>query len=199
MLVMRMEKKPNKVEDYFSTKKTTFWALLKTTKKWKEIYNQKESRLSLVVSIVIVIVLCVVYSHSDFSDFMELINTLVMFGVESSVGMLGFIISGLAIFTGTITNKLVKSIDSEDKIDSLIGILFSFYFIGAIVALNIVVYLIVYIFLASEFVLTTCRLIVVSLICAYLYIYTILYSVSLLGTCIRLFFVSYKYSEDDRK
>lgn len=191
-----MEKR-NNIEDYFSTKKTSFFALLRSTEKWKEIYSQTESKMAGVFSVIVLTVLCVAYYHSDFPEYMDLLKTITMFAIESSVGMLGFIISGLAIFTGTITNKLVENINSDNKADALIGILFSFYFIGMIIAISVVVYLVVYIFLVSDFVFSVFRLIVVSLICLYFYFFTIFYSVSLLGTCIRIFFVSYKYSKDD--
>ena len=194
---MKKMEKQNKVEDYFSTKRTTFFALLRSTKKWKEIYNQTESKISFILSIVIVAALCVVYHHSNFDKYMDLLDTITMFALESSVGMLGFIISGLAIFTGTITNRLVKNINSDEKIDALIGVLFSFYFIGMIIGINVIIYIVVYIFLVSDFVFTLYRLIIVGGICLYLYIFAIFYSVSLLGTCIRLFFVSYKYSKSD--
>lgn len=184
------------VEDYFSLKKTTFWSLLKSTKKWKELYNQKESKLAFVFSLIITTALCIVYNHCEFETYISLLEDITMFAIESSIGMLGFIISGLAIFTGTITNKLVKNINSDRKIDSLIGILFSFYFIGMIIALSVVWYLIVYIFLASDFIFEISKLIAIGLLCTYLYMYAVFYSVSLLGTCIRLFFVSYKYSID---
>lgn len=188
--------KQNNVEDYFSTKKTTFRALLESTKKWKEIYNQAESKTAAVFAIIILIVLCINYYHTDFSVYIDLLKEITMFAIQSSVGLLGFIISGLAIFTGTITNKLVKNINSDKKADSLIGILFSFYFIGMIIAVSVAVYLIAYIFLNSNFMFSIIKLIISASICLYLYFFTIFYTVSLLGTCIRIFFVSYKYSKD---
>ncbi len=190
-------KKQNNIEDYFSTKKTSFFALLRSTEKWEEIYNQAESKMAGVFSVIVLIVLCVAYYHSNFLEYMDLLKTITMFAIESSVGMLGFIISGLAIFTGTITNKLVENISSDNKADALIGVLFSFYFIGMIIAISVVVYLVVYIFLASDFVFSVFLLIIVSFICLYFYFFAIFYSVSLLGTCIRIFLVSYKYSKDD--
>ncbi|MEI3112517.1 MAG: hypothetical protein V8T13_00850 [[Ruminococcus] lactaris] len=192
-----MEIRKNSIENYFSSKKTTFWGLLKSTKKWKEIYNQTESIISLIITVIVMIVLCIVYKKSTFEDFMEMLKILDMFLIESSVGMLGFIISGLAIFTGTITNKLVKNVDTDQKIDSLIGILFSFYFIGMVIGISIFFYVTVYIFLTSNYLFTLKRMVGVGSICSYLYAYMIFYSISLLGTCIRLFFVSYKYSRDE--
>ena len=89
-----MEIRKNSIENYFSSKKTTFWGLLKSTKKWKEIYNQTESIISLIITVIVMIILCIVYKKSTFEDFMEMLKILDMFLIESSVGMLGFIISG---------------------------------------------------------------------------------------------------------
>ena len=193
------EKKTNKAKDYFSTQKTDFFSLLLSTKKWKELYNQRESKIAVFFALCITCFLHIAYKNTEFSDFMELLNNLLQIAIETSVGMLGFIISGLAIFTGTITSKLVRNIDSDNKINSIIGILYSFYFIGAIIGINIVVYISLYVFAMSDIVFNEGLFVLISGFSLYLYLFSIFYSISLLGTCIRLFFVSYKYSEEDKK
>lgn len=192
-------KNQNSIENYFSSKKTKFWSLLVETEKWKELYDQVESKISVVLSLMITGIMVLVYHKSDFNNFYELMSNLLQILIESSVGMLGFIISGLAIFTGTITTRLVKNINSDQKIDSLIGILFSFYFIGAVVGLGIIIYLVTYIFLFSNYEFRLYKLILLSMVCSFLYMFSILYSISLLGTCLRLFLVSFKYSEENEE
>lgn len=187
------------IEDYFSNNKTDFWPLLKQTEKWKEIYNQKECKISLLLTLVIIFSLCLVYRRSEFDQYIILLNSLVQIIIESTVGMLGFIISGLAIFTGTITTKLVNHINNDNKIDQLIGILFSFCFIGFIMGLSVVFYIIIYIFLSSNYQFNISKLLLFGFICSYLYLYCIFYSISLLQTCLKLFFVSYKYSEENNR
>lgn len=196
---MKMKERRNSsVDDYFSNDKTKFTALLKSTKKWKEIYNQSEAKLALLFSVIITIVLYIVYYNSLFEDYIQLLKNMTQLAIETSIGMLGFIISGLAIFTGTITAKLIKNIDSDQKIDAIIGVLFSFYFIGAIIGISIGVYLVVHILLTSKYQFMEYKLILTSILCSYLFFYNIFYSISLLGTCIRLFFVSYKYSDENK-
>jgi len=192
-----MEKiKNNHIEDYFSTKNTKFLSLLFNTKKWKELYNQTESKISFLFTLVIMGMLYIVYQNSEFDTFMELIQNLLQIAIESSIGMLGFIISGLAIFTGTITNRLVKNINNDEKADALIGILFSFYFIGAVIGLSIVIYIVTYIIIFSNFIFRIPWFLISAFIVSYFFLYNIFYSISLLGTCLRLFFVSYKYSDE---
>lgn len=191
------KKKPEDIEDYFSTETTRFMYLLKTTGKWKEIYNQKECQVAAIFSVVITGCLVFVYYESEFSQYIELLKNMLQIAIETTVGMLGFIISGLAIFTGTITTRLAENINSDKKINSLISILFSFYFIGMIMGCSFVLYLIVYTFFTTNYGFHVWILVSTSVICSYLYLFCIFYSISLLGTCLRLFLISYKYSKDD--
>lgn len=192
---MRRQKQyqSNSIEDYFSTKKTKFWTLLKSTGKWKELFNQTESIFAIILSIVFVCILYIIYHNTSFTVFNEMLLDIMRLLISASAGMLGFIISGLAIFTGTITNKLVKNINSDEKIDGLIGILFSFYFIGAIIGSAIIVYLIFFLLLWSELNFSFCAFLMGAIVVSYLFVFSVLYSVTLLGTCIRIFLVSYKY------
>lgn len=186
--------KIRKVEDYFSTKETRFFTLLLKTEKWKELYSQAESMASIVISMGFIVFVYFVYHNIEFNKFINMIMQIMQILIGAATGMLGFIISGLAIFTGTITDKLVKAIDSDEKIDGLVGILFSFYFIGAIIGFSILVYIVSYVLLWIDLPFALCPFFIISIVVSYLFTFSILYSVSLLGTCIRMFFISCKYS-----
>lgn len=144
-------------------------------------------------------ILLIVYRNTSFNIFNEMLINIIGILIGSAVGLLGFIISGLAIFTGTITSKLIKNVDNDEKFASLMGILFSFYFIGAFIGISVILYIIIYFFLWSELIFELRLFMVMSLIVSYFFIFSILYSVSLLGTCLRLFLVSYKYSDENTK
>lgn len=192
--MLREKTKSRSVEDYFSTRETRFFRLLCRTEKWKELYSQAESVASIIISLMTVAFIYFAYRNIEFNRFIEMVMQIMQILIGATTGMLGFIISGLAIFTGTITDKLVKSIDSDEKIDALVGILFSFYFIGAVIGVAILFYMISYIFLWIELPFALCPFVIISLIVSYLFVFSVLYSVSLLGTCIRMFFISCKYS-----
>lgn len=196
--MVKNQKKLNKMQD-FDYKETRFFRLLCTTKKWKEIYNQFESKLSLLVSITVIVILIFLFMSISQQDYNELIKELINIGLTTVIGLLGFIISGIAIFTGTITNKLVKNIDNDDKAVSLVGILFSFYYIGVIIGIAIVLYIIMYLFWYSYIAISVVKICVVGFVLVYLYFYSIFYSISLIGTCLKLFFVSYKFSNTEQK
>lgn len=185
------------IEDYFSTKATKFLYLLKTTSKWKELYNQAESKLAILLSVVVPIVLFWVYKNSEFNEFIGLIQNIIQTLIETSIGMLGFIISGLAIFTGTITNKLVKNVDSEGKANSIIGILFSFYLVGVEIGLGIIFYFLMQFILTTNLSFSIIGFCIFAVMTSYLFLFSIFYSISLLGTCLRIFLVSYRYSKDE--
>lgn len=194
-----METKVRRVEDYFSREESGFLRLNKSSKKWKELYNQPESRWSIFLSFIMSGILLIVYRNTSFNIFNEMLINIIGILIGSAVGLLGFIISGLAIFTGTITSKLIKNVDNDEKFASLMGILFSFYFIGAFIGISVILYIIIYFFLWSELIFELRLFMVMSLIVSYFFIFSILYSVSLLGTCLRLFLVSYKYSDENTK
>lgn len=194
-----MNKRINRRMSDFNYKEVQFWSLLKSTGKWKELFTQKESIISAIVSIGIVITIRYLFITVSIEQFNELLQNVLNIAITTIIGLLGFIISGIAIFTGTITNKLVSNIDSDDKAESLIGILFSFYFIGAVIGISVVGFVFMYLFVYSTLDVLLWIIFTVGFVLAYLYFFSIFYSISLIGTCLKLFFVSYKYSEREKK
>lgn len=192
-----------KIENYFNVSKTSYCALLKSSGKWKELFKEKEAVVSLILSVIATISLYLVCGQTFGTKFNELIRNISIDVSMALIGLLGFTISGLAIFTGTITNKLVKSIDDDEKGNHIINILYSFYFIGGIDACEIIVLIIIYLlsYIDKPFYVSVTY--IVFFVTIYLFLFIILYSVSLLGTCINLFLVSYKYYleevESDKK
>lgn len=183
----------------FSYESVRFHKLLRSTGKWKELFNQKESVIALIVSSGIAFILVYLFKTIHIDKYNDLLKDILSIAISTSIGMLGFIISGIAIFTGTITNKLVKNIDTDNKIESLIGILFSFYFIGAVIGINTVGFIFMYLFSYSAIKASVWSIITIGFLLGYLYIFSIFYSISLIGTCLKLFFVSYKYSDENKE
>lgn len=193
-----MKKQQNKKMEDFNYKEIKFYSLLKSTAKWKEIFTQKESAISALVSIVITAAITYLFYTIPIAKFNDLLINVLYIAISTIVSLLGFIIAGIAIFTGTITNKLVSNIDKEGKAHSLIGILFSFYFIGALIGVTVVGLILMYLFSYSMISVSLLLIIIIGFLLSYFYIFSIFYSISLIGTCLKLFFVSYKYSDDDK-
>lgn len=194
-----MKKHQNREMKDFNYKEVQFHNLIRSTGKWKELFSQKECVVSAILAVGVVIVLFYLYNTISLGEFNELLKNIINLAISTLVGLLGFIISGIAIFTGTITNKLVKNIESDKKAESLIGILFSFYYIGAIIGITVVGYIFMYLFSYSQLPVSTLSICCIGFGLGYLYIYSIFYSISLIGTCLKLFFVSYRYYEPEQK
>ena len=94
-----------KIKEYFDISETSYFSLLKSSEKWKEFFLEKEAILSLILSIIAIIALYQVCGRTFGNEFNELIRSVSISVGVALIGLLGFTISGLAIFTGTITNK----------------------------------------------------------------------------------------------
>ena len=191
--------KNNKIENYFNTSKTTYYSLLKSSEKWKELFIEKESIVSFVLSFFSISLLYYFCGTNFGEEFNELMRGVSIEISMALIGLLGFTISGLAIFTGTITNKLVKNIDDDKKGNSIINILYSFYFIGGIDACEIFIFIVIHALSYSSKPFCAIATYIIFFVTIYLFLFIILYSVSLLGTCINLFLVSYKYYLEEIK
>lgn len=192
-----------KLIDYFyDTKNTKFSNLLLSTKKYKELYNSKEALLSLILSILSGLIWCYLFNSLDIEAFNQIINEITLNIFSALIGMLGFIISGLAILTGTINNKIIDKINDKKLIEHLISILYSFYFIGAFIGIGIFAYVFMYMGSFSNIIATNCRVFIISIVLSYVFCFSILYSIALLGTCLRIFLLGYKFSnitEEDKE
>lgn len=178
--------------------KGSFLLLLIRSKKIKEIIsiNNYEVWISLIVSLTSSFIIKNLYNIIPATEFNNLIRGLTSNIAVMLVTLLGFLIGGLAIISGTLGSKIVQKIEKEDKMINLIGILFSFYFIGFMIGITIIIFLLLYICSYFPYAININGLFVLVLISTYLFSFSIFYSVSLLGTCIRMFKINYDYSRD---
>ncbi len=107
------------------------------------------------------------------------------------IGMLGFIISGLAITGGTLSTEKVTHIKNSGKFNSLLSILFSYYYIGVVIGISLILYFVTYIIISIEIKIYIYIYLITSFILSYLFLFSIFYSISLLGTCIKIFILNY--------
>jgi MFS family permease len=152
-----------------------------------------EVKLSFICSIIFIISIVSLNQCNEISNLTEVLKNLLLYIGAGLISMLGFIISGLAIASGTISNKMAYQIDKKGRFDSILSILFSFYYIGRIIGILIASYFISYVFISVSLPLYNILYYVGGVILAYGFFFVIFYSVSLLETCINLFTLSYKY------
>lgn len=187
--------KPNLDLDYF-TKHDRFFDFFKNTDVRKDIYSSKESAISIVLDMIFLVILIVaMLKTSDVAILLNGIKDLLGLVVGGLFGMLGFIIGGLALVVGTLNVKEVKVINEKNGFSSLLGILFRFYFVGVITAITIFLSIITYIILLIEAQFCWVLFILFALTLIYFVIFSIISSVMLMGSCIRLLFVKIKVSD----
>lgn len=182
------------IQDFYAY--NSFFELLVSTKKYKEIYNSKETVISIFLSILTSIIFNIIYRNVNIDIFNELIRSILMDISLAYLGILGFIVSGLAIISGTISYKAVDEINKDGVIDALIGILFSFYFAGVLLGIALISYIIMFLMSYLDFYVTTFRLVAITFSLSYMFWFIVMYSISLLGSCLKIFLVNYKYSKD---
>ncbi|PZT54116.1 hypothetical protein [Paenibacillus silvae] len=201
---------PDEITFYFSENR--FMTLLKESKKYRDLYYSKEALLSFFLSVITVFFLIIAArGESSFSiskiidlqnhqltqngveNVVDLAKNLLNFNLAGLFGLLGFIIGGLSILSGTLSSKVIDTINDEGKIRHLISLMFSFYFAGAIIGVTLVVSILTYISLYTPYVMNLYVLFFWSFFVCYLSYFTIIVSIMLLGTSLRFFLLNHWY------
>lgn len=171
---------------------------LKQSGKCKEICDTGnfEVYTSAVISIFITIIIIWLYeARVDMNSLNELIRNVSLYIAAALIGLLGFTISGLAIMSSTMSTNVIKMIDDDDNMDSLLNVFLSFYFAGFVIGFTIFIFLVIYIITYFPYNFNLLIIIAFSLIATYLVSFIVFYSISLLGTCISMFQINYNFSK----
>lgn len=159
--------------------------------KHKDLYDftSLECRVAVIVTILLDLIFAICSSYLGIDVVVGItVDLLDNIGIEL-IGFLGFVVSALAILTGSISSKVVKRLQDRNKMDALERIMLSFYLMGLVSAFVIVIdfmlHFIVAIPVNSVFVVD----IVIMSILSYLIIFMIFYAVKLIGNCLELFYI----------
>lgn len=121
------------------------------------------------------------------SEFVTLVADIAKDIGMALIGFLGFVVTGLAILTGSISSKVVKFFKEKDVYEDVSSVLSSFYFLGLLIGFLILVVFCEY-FIAQIGIEPN---IIVAMFCVitttYLFVYIIFYSIGLTGNCISMF------------
>ncbi|MBC2581389.1 hypothetical protein [Clostridium sp. DJ247] len=179
--------------------------LLKNPLEFKDLYKKAfkknplfdgskiEVKLAMAFTIVSLILLWILLIKNNDTSITSILLNLMLYIGSGLISMLGFIISGLAIASGTINNKIAHRMNIKGKFDSILAILFSFYYIGRVIGLVIICYFLAYIVVSIDLPIISWLYFIVAFILAYGFLFSVFYSVSLLKTCLNLFVLNYKY------
>lgn len=154
-----------------------------------------ESKWALVLAIIITTVLFLTDTVLQTAyDILEVLVPL----ATASVALVGFLFAGLALMCAIISIKTINEIEKDGNIKSIAGILFSFYYCGGIIISSLFLAVVLYLYIRliiSSFININLELgiPVLTFFLIYTYIYSIIYTVALLGACLKLFFLNIKY------
>lgn len=208
---MSQEKGQNEANDIeFYYKKNRFFNLLFVTRKYKDLYKSKEAFITLILTLITVCFLNLILTHETDISFgimkvfseqdyyiesvVEPVRSLLLGVAGGFFSLLGFSIGGLAILTGTIDNSTISNIRTKRKIDHFMSVIFNFYFAGASTGFSIILCLLTYIASFTKIQFNYWTFLIGGFVITYFIYFSIIYSVMLLGTCIRLFLLKYFYA-----
>ena len=153
---------------------------------------------SIICALISCIFGCVLIVTNTVGSITLITQNILLYTSMGLLGLLGFLVSGLAIISGTVSNKVASNIDAEGKFNSLISILFSYYFVGAVIAGLVAVFIGTYFIISLEVPLYKFTYIILNLVLSYGFFFVLFSSVSLLGTSIDIFRISYLYSKEEK-
>lgn len=164
----------------------TFWRFFKETKKYKELWREDASLIALILSVLFSILLGFLFVQNNSSFFVYVSSVLINI-VCGFLGLLGVVITGMALLLSTISNDLINYINQHNKINNFVGVLFCFYFAAALILITIVTFLLEYFIIKIEY-MAICWLVLACIIVScYMFFLSICYTVALMGTCINFF------------
>ena len=186
-----------------------FKSLYKLTKSMREekelepIINYKEFEVyfSIICSLILTTVIFLFVKTNIDSNMNYIVTTtqnMLLYTIAGLIGMIGFIVSGLAIVSGTTSSKVIGIMIEKRKFNYLLTVLFSFFYIGLIIGILIVLSITLYFIMGINVNFSFSIYIIIVFLMAYGVFFTLFYTVSLLGTCINIFIINYLYSKEDQ-
>lgn len=158
-------------------------------KKYRDIYkvNSIEVLVSVISALVFTSILFFIINNSNYEDINNLIRALTKDVAISLIGLLGFIVAALAILTSAISKKVINIIQKKNKLDIIKRILLSFYLLGLIIGITIIIEFLLYIISFLSININITLFLVVTFIMTYLVVFILFYSIALIGNCVQIF------------
>lgn len=189
--------------DYFSY--NSFFGLLKDTELYKDTYKSFAGRISICLSLLGTYILTKYYEFNGFA-FYKKIDEVVATFTPGLFGLLGIYIAGVSLVISMPSKRTIENLDKQKKVDALVKMFFAYYFAGASLLVTIIGFITLHfreaIFMIYKELSTkySCLALIdganvylvalFSLIGTYIFFFSLLYTVSLLGVCINVFFAN---------
>lgn len=176
-------------------KKNRFLDYLKYSQMYKEMYSSKEGIISICFALITCVYISNLQNFVTVEKLSNIILTFLGFVLGGGFGLLGFLVGGLGILIGSISDDMISKIDANKKFLPLLKIMFRFYYDGAALVILIVLSVIDYAALLMPLSINLSLLTVMSFLTSYFFLYTLLLSMMLLGTSIRLLVLRHNISD----
>lgn len=201
-----------KFEDFYNVKNQRFLYLYKKLKLkdqklmhifypkniYKFFLKNRMGRYSALITLTLIIFESIAYFF-DRNVIVNKLSSLIETLISSQIGLLAFIIAGVTILIGSLNNEILEIIDINDVAEYLLDLIFSFYYIAAFIGLSIILLIFTYIFILIPLPHIYYIFLIFSIFNTFFVIYSLTYSLSLIGTCIRIFLLKYKFWEISKK
>lgn len=177
----------------------SFFERLKKTEKYKDLFFTIEGKLALVLSVILAYIFYCVLINKTVEEFNDILFNISIAMIACLISLLGITLASLAFVISVMSKETIKNLADKGEINTIDSILFTFYFLGWIIAIGILIYIIILALSLSLIPIYRVAVYVMGLIAVYVTLFIIFYTVSLCDTCINMFYVNFIYSKDNRE
>lgn len=185
------ENQKNNKKLSFYVNNDRYFDYLKNTKTYKDLYCSKEALFSVLFTVIVILFINNIIFTNPQEETTERLLNFVGILIGSVVGLLGFVIGGLALIVGSIGKKLIETIDDANKFDSLMSIIFRFYFVGSVLGLTVIIQIITFLILLTSYDFNYWLTLGIVFLNGFFFTFSLLASIMLMGSCIRLMVLQY--------
>ncbi|MBQ3114169.1 MAG: hypothetical protein IJC05_07420 [Phascolarctobacterium sp.] len=168
----------------------SFWKMLVVTKKYRELYSEHCSIIALVLGLILFALLLAIYDTSGLKAFIDLAKNLLISFSVGLLGLLGVYITGLALMASMMTKDALYALEERNCVESLLSVLFCFYFAGACTLATLFAFIVSYLLIHIGCCANEVFIKGVTLFLCLSFMFSVSYTVALLGTCINMFFAN---------
>lgn len=167
-------------------------------KKFHELidFENLETKISFVFIILTIIFFESLGIYKNISSYIEAFKNITIYIATALIGLLGVILAGISIVISSLNKNNMKKIEEINGDGTIEKILSSFEFLAFMIGIQVISFFIIYISLFSGIVINTKLLFYILLIIVvYIFIFSIFYTISLVGNCIQFFLISKLYDD----
>lgn len=168
----------------------SFLKMLIVTKKYRELYSEHCSIIALVLGLILFALMLEIYNTSGLEVFINLSKNLLLSFSVGLLGLLGVYITGLALMASVMTKEAIYALEERNCVELLLGVLFCFYFAGVCTLLTLFAFIVSYLMIHINRCANEVFIKGLTLFLCVSFMFSVSYTVALLGTCINVFFTN---------